>query len=111
MLVPAPYEAPKKEANKRAKETRSGLRCHGVLDTKSEDSSDHPSFEEDEKEEEDEEQEELESPTRGRKKRTSSSSLEADSPKRGRTSIPEASTTATDSSPEWDPRSQPLVKS
>ena len=96
MLVPVPYEAPKKEANKKAKEARGSLRHRGASDTKSEDSSDHPSSdydkeeEEDEKEGEDEEEEELESPMRGRKKRTASSSLEADSPKRGRTSIPEA---------------------
>ena len=107
MLVPTPYEAPKKEA----KEIRSGLHRRGASNTKSEDSSDHPSSEEDDEEEEDREEEEYESPTRGRKKRTASSSLEADPPKRGRTLIPEASTTATDSSPEWDPRAQPLVNS
>ena len=111
MLVPPPYKAPKKEANKKAKETRSGLLCRGASDMKSKDSSDPPSSGENEEEEEDEEEEETESPTRGRKKRTASTSLEADSPKRGRTSIPEASTMATDSSPEWDPRAQPLVKS
>ena len=105
MLVLVPYEAPKKEANKKAKETRSGLRRRGASDTKSEDSSDHPSSEEDEEEEEDE------PPAGGGKKRVASSSLEADSPKRGRTLIPEASTTATDNSPEWDPRAQPLVNS
>ena len=113
MLVPVPYKAPKKEANKKAKETRSGLRRRGASDTKSEDSSDPPSSGENEEEEEDddEEEEEPESLTRGRNKRAASSSLEADSPKRGRTSIPEASTTATDSIPEWDPRAQPLVNS
>ena len=58
MLVPAPYEAPKKEANKKAKETRSGLRRRGALDTKSEDSSDPPSSGENEEEEEAEEEEE-----------------------------------------------------
>ena len=80
---------------------------------KSGDSIDPPSSreneEEEDKEEEDEEEEEPESPTRGRKKRAASSSLEADSPKRGRTSVPEVSTTATDCNPEWDPRTQPLV--
>ena len=115
MLVPAPYKAPKKEANKEAKETRSGLRRRDASDTKSEDSSNPPSSGEDEEQEEEEEEEEDEEEpeplTRGRKKRAASSSLEADSPKRGRTSVPEASTTATDSSPEWDPRAQPLVKS
>ena len=105
MLVPAPYKAPKKEAFKEAKETRSSLRHHGALDTKSEDSNARPSSEDEEEEEEDE------SPAGGGKKRTASSSLEAESPKRGKGSLPEASTTAVDSSPEWDPRAQPLVKS
>ena len=104
MLVPAPYEAPKKEDSKKAKETRSGLRLRGTSDTKSEDSSAHPSSE-------DEEEEEDLSSMGGGKKRTASSSLEAQSPKRGKSSHPEASTTAANSSPEWDPRAQPLVKS
>ena len=101
MLVPVPYEAPKKEASKKVKETRSGLRRHDASDTKSKDSSAHPSSKDEEEEEEDE------SPTRGGKKRMASSSLEAESPKRGKGSLPEASTTAADSSPEWDPRVQP----
>ena len=105
MLVPTPYEAPKKEASKKVKKTRSSLRRHDTLDTKSEDSSDHPSSEDKEEEEEDE------SPVGGGKKRTTSSSLEAESPKRKKNPLPEASTTATNSSPEWDPRAQPLVKS
>ena len=54
MLVPAPYEAPKKEANKKAKETRSGLRRRSASDTKLEDSNAHPSSEEEEEDEEDE---------------------------------------------------------
>ena len=105
MLVPAPYKAPKKEAFKEAKETRSGLRRRGASDTKSEDSNAHSSSEEDEEEEGDE------SPAGGRKKRTASTSLEAESPKRGKTPLPEESTAAADSSPEWDPRAQPLVNS
>ena len=105
MLVPAPYEAPKKEASKKVKKTRSGLRRRDASDTKSEDSSDHSSSEDEEEEEEDE------SSMGGGKKRTASSSLEAESPKRGKSSLPEASTTAANSSPEWDPRAQPLVKS
>ena len=105
MLVPAPYEAPKKEASKKVKKTRSSLRRREASDTKYEDSSTHPSFEDEEEEEEDE------SSMGGGKKRTASSSLEAESPKRGKGSLPEASTTAADSSPEWDPRAQPLVKS
>ena len=43
MLVPAPYEAPKKEASKKVKKTRSGLRRREASDAKSEDSSDTPS--------------------------------------------------------------------
>ena len=106
MLVPAPYEAPKKEASKRVKKTRSGLRRREVSDVKSEDSSDAPSSEDEE-----EEAEEDEPHSGGGKKRTASSSLEAESAKRGKSSLLEASTTAADSSPEWDPRAQPLEKS
>ena len=54
MLVPAPYKAPKKEASKKAKDTRSGLRRRGASNTKSEDSNTHPSSEDEEEEEEDE---------------------------------------------------------
>ena len=104
MLVPAPYKAPKKEAFKEAKETRSSLRRSGASDTKSEDSNAHPSSEDEEEEEEDE------SSMGEGKKKTASSSLEAESPKRKKNPLPEASTTATNSSPEWDPRAQPLVK-
>ena len=48
MLVPAPYEAPKKEASKKVKKTRSGLRCRETSDAKFEDSSDAPSSEDEE---------------------------------------------------------------
>lgn len=106
MLVPAPYEAPKKETSKRVKKTRSGLRRREASDAKSEDSSDDPSSEDEE-----EEAEEDEPHSGGGKKRTASTSLEAGSPKRGKSSLPEASTKAADSSPEWDPRTQPLEKS
>ena len=99
MLVPAPYEAPKKEASKKVKKIRSGLRRRNASHAKFEDSSDHPSSEDEE-----EEAEEDEPPAGGGKKRTASSSLEAESPKRGKGSLLEASTTAADSSPEWDPR-------
>ena len=105
MLAPVPYEAPKKEVSKKVKKTHSGLRLCNASNKKSEDSHDHPSSEDEEEEEEDE------SSTGGGKKRTASSSLEAESPKRGESSLSEASTMAADSSPEWDPRAQPLVKS
>ena len=105
MLVPAPYKAPKKEAPKQVKKTRSGLRRRDASDTKSEDSSDHPSFKDEE-----EEAEEDEPRSAGGKKRAASPSLEAESPKRGRGSPPEASTPAADNSPEWDPEAHPLGK-
>ena len=106
MLVPTPYEAPKKEESKRVKKTRSGLRRREASDAKSEDSSDAPSSKD---EEEEAEEDKLHS--EGGKKRAASPSLEAESPKRGRGSHPEASTPAADNSPEWDPKAQPLGKS
>ena len=106
MLVPAPYKAPNKEASKKVKKTRGGLRRREVSDARSEDSSDDPSSEDDE-----EEAEEDEPHSDGARKRTDSTSLEVRSPKRGKGSLPEASTMAADSSPEWDPRVQPLEKS
>ena len=105
MLVPAPYKVPKKTAEKEAKKTRGGLRRRGTSNTISEGSDAHSASKEDEEVEEDE------SPAGGRKKRTTSTSLEAESPKRGKTPLPEESTVATDSIPEWDPRAQPLVNS
>ena len=106
MLVPAPYKAPNKEASKKVKKTRSGLRRREASDANSEGSSDAPSSADEE-----EEAKEDEPRSEGGKKHASSPSLEAKSPERGRGSHPEASTPATDSSPEWDPRAQPLEKS
>ena len=106
MLVPAPYEAPKKEASKMVKKTRGGLHRREASDAKFEDSSDDPSSEDEE-----EEAEEDEPHSDGGRKRTASTSLEARSPKRGKDSLPGESPTAADSSPEWDPRAQPLEKS
>ena len=105
MLVPAPYKVPKKTAEKEAKKTRGGLRRRSTSDTISEGSDARSASEEDEEEEEDE------SPMGGRKKRTASTSLEAESPKRGKTPLSEESTATADSSPEWDPRAQPVEKS
>ena len=105
MLVPAPYKAPKKKAEKEAKKTWGGLRHRGTSDTISEGSNARSASEEDEEEEEDE------SPAGGRKKRAASIHLEAESPKRGKAPLLEESTTAADSSPTWDPRAQPLVNS
>ena len=106
ILVPAPYEAPKKEASKKVKKTRSGLHRREASDEKSEDSSDTPSSEGEE-----EEVEEDEPHSGGGKERADSSSSEAESPNRGKGSHPKASTTAADNSPEWDPEAQPLGKS
>ena len=105
MLVPAPYKAPKKKAEKEAKKTRGGLRRRGTSDTISEGSNARSASGEHEEEEEDE------SPAGGRKKRTASIHLEAESPKRGKALLPEESTAAADSGPAWDPRAQPLVNS
>ena len=105
MLVPAPYKAPKKKAEKEAKKTRGGLRRRGTSDTISEGSNAHSASEEDEEEEEDE------SPAGGRKKRAGSIHLEAELPKRGKAPLPEESTAAADSGPAWDTRAQPLVNS
>ena len=106
MLVLVPYEATKKEASKKVKKTRSGLHLRKASDAKSEDSSDAPSSEDEE-----EEAEEDEPRSAGEKKHATSPSLEAESPKKGKTPLPEESTAAADSSPEWDPRVQSLVTS
>ena len=105
-LVPAPYEAPKKEDSKKVKKTQSGLRCREAPDTRSEGSSDAPSSEDEE-----EEAEEEEPRSTGRKKHATSPSLEAESPKRRRGSPLEASAPAANNSPEWDPEAQLLGKS
>ena len=105
MLVLAPYKAPKKKAEKEAKKTQGGLRRRGTSDTISEGSNARSASEEDEEEEEDE------SPAGARKKRTASIYLEVESPKRGKSPLLKESTTAADSTPEWDPRAQPLVNS
>ena len=105
MLVPAPYKAPKKKAEKDAKKTRGGLRRSGTSDTISKSSNARSAFEEDEEEEEDE------SLAGGGKKRAASIHLEAESLKRGKAPLPEEPTAAADSSPAWDPRAQPLVNS
>ena len=103
MLVPAPYKAPKKEAPKQVKKTRSGLRCCEAPDTRSEGSSDARSSEDEE-----EDAEEDEPHSTGEKKCATSPSLEAESPKRRRGSPLEASAPAANNSPEWDPEAQPL---
>ena len=105
MLVLAPYKVLKKTAEKEAKKTRGGLRRRGTSDTISEGSNAHSASEEDDEEEENE------SSAGGRKKRTASVHLEAELPKRGKAPLPEESTAAADSDPEWDPRGQPLVNS
>ena len=105
MLVPAPYKAPKKKAEKEAKKTWGGIHRRGTSDTISECSNARSASEEDEEEEEDE------SPAGGRKKRAGSIHLEAESPKRGKAPLPDESTPTADNSPAWDPSAQPLVNS
>ena len=105
MLVPAPYKAPKKKAEKEAKKTWGGLHRRGTSDTISEGSNARSASKDDEEDEEDE------SPAGGRKKRTASIHLEAEPPKREKAPLPEESTAAADSGPAWDPRAQPLVNS
>ena len=78
MLVPAPYEAPKKEASKKVKKTRSGLRRRDASDAKSEDPSGHPSSEGEE-----EEAEEDEPPAGGGKKQAASLPWRPNLPKGG----------------------------
>ena len=103
MLVPAPYQAPEKKA----KETRSGLRRKGTSDATSEDAETHSSVTED-----DEEEEESNSPPEGgRKKRTASTNLEAEAAKKGKISLADNSALDTDSSSEWRPREKPLAES
>ena len=55
MLVPAPYKAPNKEASKKVKKTRGGLRRREASDAKSGDSSDDPLSEDKEEEAEQDE--------------------------------------------------------
>ena len=87
MLVPVPYKVPTKEASKKVKKTRSGLRCREASDANSEGSSDAPSSADEE-----EEAKEDEPRSEGGKKAAASPSLVAESPKRGKGSYPEAST-------------------
>ena len=102
---PGALQGTEEEGREGGKNTRGGLRRRGTSDTISEDSDARSSSGEDEEEEEDQ------SPVTGRKKRAASTTLEAKSPKKGKTPLPEESTAAADSSPEWDPRAQPLVNS
>ena len=107
MLVPAPYQAPKKKANKKAKETRSGLRRKGASDVTSEGTETHSSAAED-----DEEEEEANTPPEGgRKKRAASTNLEAEASKRGKSSLADNSAWDVDSSPEPHRRNKPLAAS
>ena len=80
MLVPAPYKAPKKKAEKQAKKTRGSLRRRGTSDTISEGSDACSAFEEDEEEEEDE------SPAGGKKKEDGLRTLGGRVAKKGKSS-------------------------
>ena len=103
MLVPAPYQAPEKKAEKKGQEAKSGLRRKGASDVVSEDTQTHSSPDKDEGEEE-----ESNSPLKGRKKKRGvSTNLEAEASKKGRISLTDDSESDAD---EWCPRSKPLAK-
>ena len=86
MLVPAPYQAPKKKAKKKRKEAKGGLRRKGTSDAVSGE-TEVPSSHEGDKDEEEEEAE-SDSPLKGRKKkRAASAELEAEASKRGKISL------------------------
>ena len=103
MLTPAPYQAPEKKA----KETRSGLRRKGTSDVTFEDAETHSSHTED-----DEEEEESNSPPKGgRKKRAASMHLEEEASNKGKVSLADNSAWDIDSSSEWRPWDKPLAES
>ena len=112
MLVPAPYKAPEKKANKKGKGRKSGPRHKGASDVTPKDEENHSFVPEDDDEEgEEEEDENNPPPEEGKKKRTASTNLEAGTPKKGKSAL--AVNTAWDvgSSPERRPRTKPRAAS
>ena len=107
MLVPAPYKAPEKKAEKEAKGVRGCPRRKGASDVSSEDKTQSSASEDDDEEEE----ESSSPPDGGRKKRAASTNLEAEVPKRGKGPLADNSTWDVDSSRERRPRSKPLAAS
>ena len=104
MLVPAPYEAPEKKANKKAAGTRKGLQRKVVSDSSSEDTEARSSNE-------NKEEEESPPPPTGGKEKEGRPVWEAERSMKGKTLPPDHSTTAAYSNEEWLPRDKPLAKS
>ena len=110
MLVPAPYEAPKKEDSKKVKKkatgTRKSARRPEVSDSSSDESKTHSSREDEE------EEEETPPPLAGEgKKRKAAPTGEAEGSMKGKTLPPDYSADADDGGDEWQPRAKPLAKS
>ena len=106
MLVPAPYQAPKKKAKKKGHEARSGLRRKGASDVVSKDTKSSTSHDEDV------EEEESNSPPKGRKKkRAASADLEVEATKKGKPSLSDDSKADVDAIPKRHPRPKPLAES
>ena len=110
MLVPAPYQAPKKKAKKKSKEANGDLRRKGTSDAVSGETEALSSHEGDEDEEE--EEAERDSPLKGRKeKRAASIDPEAEASKSGKMSLLDNSDSDAEVIPEQRPRSKPLADS
>ena len=108
MLVPAPYQAPKKKAKKKSKEAKGGLRCKGTSDVVSGEAETHSSDEEDE----DEEEPESNSPPKGRRNKGAASvDPEAEAPTRRKISLPDGSNSDAEAIPQRCPREKPLAES
>ena len=105
MLVLAPYQA----SEKKAKETRSGLRRKGTSDITSEDAETHSSPATEDGEEEEEESNSP--PEGGRKKRAASTNMEAKASKRGKGTLMDNSVWDADNIRERRPRDKPLAES
>ena len=108
MLVPAPYQAPKKKVRKKNKEAKDGLHRKGTSDAVSKETETHSS-EEDEDEEEEEADSNL-SPKGKKKKRAASEDPEAKAPKRGKISLLDSLDSYVEAIPEWRPRPKPLAE-
>ena len=108
MLFPAPYEVPEKTAKKAAKGALRGPRRKGAPDVMSEDETHTSSAEDDDEEEEEEDNS---PPEVGKKKRMTSTNLEAKAPKRGKGFPADNSVWDVDSSPERPSRAKPRAAS
>ena len=109
MLVPAPYKAPEKKANGKAKGVWSGPRRKGASDATSEDKTRSSVAEDDDDEEEEEENNPP--PDEGRKKRAASTNLEVETSKKGKNSLADISAWDVHNSPERCPHTKPRAAS